>query len=134
MIKESSREDHVGKVFKFRCVENKGNYFLVKTVLSEKKNKIAILPKCLVSSFGISLPLGSLEFTFDGLILEHSSGIPVIAVKYEMIHCLESIPSKPKHLEKAQTHVGFVSQVCEKLGVTVRFFNGVQAQVAVKDL
>jgi hypothetical protein len=126
MMSESSREDHIGKVFKFRCVENKGNYFVVKTVLSEKKNKIAILPKSLVSSFGISLPLSSTQFTFDGLILEHTSGIPVIAVKYEMIHSLESIPSKKKHLEKCQTHVGFVSQVDEKLGVTVRFFNGVE--------
>lgn len=32
------------------------------------------------------------------------------------------------------TRVGFVSKVSEKFGVTVRFLNGVIAQVAIKDL
>lgn len=99
MIKESKKEEHVGQVFQFRCVENKGSYFVAKTVLAEKKNKIAILPKCLVSSFGITLPLSQPQFTFEGLVLEHVSGIPVIALKPELIHCVDQIPQTKAQID-----------------------------------
>lgn len=48
-------------------VENKRKYYVLKTIL-EKKEKIAILPKPLASSFGVTLPLEDADFSFKGFV------------------------------------------------------------------
>ena len=54
--KHRGSESNVGKVYNFRVCESKENYYVAKTI-DEKKQKVAILPKCVVSSFDIALPL-----------------------------------------------------------------------------
>jgi len=130
--KESSKEDLVGQSLSLRCVETKAGYFVVKTS-SEKRAKFGVVPKCLVSSFGINLPLNDASFVFNGVVIEHAYGVPVIAAKPELASLAKKVTTKDD-LESASTHVGFVGKVCEKLGVTVQFFNGVSIQVPVKDL
>jgi hypothetical protein len=67
------------------------------------------------------------------VIIEHHYGIPVIALKPELASIDTKVTTKDA-LESATTLVGFVGKVCDKLGVTVRFFNGITVQVSVKDL
>lgn len=54
-------------------------------------------------------------------------------MKPELASLAKKVTTKDD-LESASTHVGFVGKVCEKLGVTVQFFNGISIQVPVKDL
>lgn len=130
LLKESNKEELVGQIMQWRCVETKANYLIVKT--SDKRPKIAILPKCLISSFGITLPIADSTFSFDGLVIEQLQGLPVIAVKPELERDMK-IRTK-ESLETANSSVGYICKTSDTLGVTVRFFNGVTVQVAVKDL
>ena len=66
--KASQSENLVGRVFTFRVTEAKENYYVVKTI-EDKKTKVAILPKCLVSSFGVVLPLEESDFSFKAIVL-----------------------------------------------------------------
>ena len=114
----------------FRCIGAKAGYIIVKT--SDKKSKIGILPKCLLSSFGITLPINDPTATFEGIVIQHVEDIPVVAVKYELTRA--PVQTTKEDLDKSTTHVGFVGKVCEKLGVTVNFFNGLSIQVPIKDV
>lgn len=82
-VKESAKEELVGLTLNLRCLETKAGYYVVKTSI-EKRAKIGVVPKCLVSSFGINLPLNEASFLFDGVVIEHVFGLPVIAVKPEL--------------------------------------------------
>jgi hypothetical protein len=82
MLKESAKDESVGRTFTLRCVETKTGYYVVKT--SDKKVKFGIVPKCLLSSFGINLSLNDASFVFQGVVIEHLQGIPVIAAKPEL--------------------------------------------------
>ena len=82
--KASNAESNVGKVLSFRVCESKPNYYIAKTI-DEKKPKVAILPKCLVSSFDIVMPLDQANFSFEAIVLEINEGLPVIAFKPELI-------------------------------------------------
>jgi predicted RNA-binding protein with RPS1 domain len=54
LLKNSA--DSVGKVITFIVIEQRQNFYVIKSVL-EKKQKFAVLPKPLSSAFGVSLPL-----------------------------------------------------------------------------
>ena len=62
-LKASQSDTLVGRVFTFRVSEAKENFYIVKTI-EDKKVKIGIMPKCLVSSFGVILPLEESDFSF----------------------------------------------------------------------
>ena len=72
----------------------------------------------MVSSFGINLSLNDASFVFEGVVIEHVHGIPVIAAKPELSLIATKVTSKDD-MEAGTTHVGFISNVNEKLGVTV---------------
>lgn len=84
MLKESAKESLIGQTLTFRCVGTKAGYHVVKT--GDKKAKVGILPKCLLGSFGITLPMNDPTVTMEGIVVEHLEGIPVIAVKHELTH------------------------------------------------
>lgn len=69
MVKNSSDPNLVGTLLMFRVTdEQHEHFFMLKS--TEKSPKIAVLPKCSISSFGVNLPLDNPEFTFEGLIVE----------------------------------------------------------------
>ena len=70
-------QDCQGKVFNFKVVDTKANYYVVKTV-AEKKSKFGVMPKAMSSSFGISLPFDDSEFTFSGFVFTIHNSLPVI--------------------------------------------------------
>ena len=75
MIKSSKEQALVGKVFHFRIIDcsDERSFYIAKSTDAEKKSKnfLALVPKCLVSSFSdfLSLPI-STDTTFRGLVLE----------------------------------------------------------------
>jgi hypothetical protein len=82
----------------WRCVEVKANFLIAKT--TDKRPKLSLIPKCLISSFGLSLPMSDPTFSFDGIVLEHQHGIPIVAVKPELELCKNLIARTNSDLEQ----------------------------------
>ena len=90
------------------------------------------MPKCLVSSFGVILPLEESDFSFKAIVLQVHEGLPVVALKPELIDLKDDLTFEgPDSLKSC---IGVVDKVSNKLGVTVRFSKGVTKLVSVKDL
>ena len=90
------------------------------------------MPRCLVSSFGVVLPLEESDFSFKAIVLQMHEGLPVVALKPELIELKEDLIFEgPDSLKSC---IGIVDKVNDKLGVTVRFSKGVTKLVSVKDL
>ena len=54
----------------YKVCESRSQYHIVKT-LDAKKPRVAILPKCLASSFGIARPFDQRNFTFEAVTIGH---------------------------------------------------------------
>ena len=90
------------------------------------------MPKCLVSSFGVVLPLEESDFSFKAIVLQMHEGLPILALKPELIELKEDMTFEgPDSLKSC---IGIVEKVNDKLGVTVRFSKGVTKLVSMKDL
>ena len=90
------------------------------------------MPKCLVSSFGVVLPLEESDFNFKAIVLQMHEGLPILALKPELIELKEDMTFEgPDSLKSC---IGIVDKVNDKLGVTVRFSKGVSKLISVKDL
>ena len=90
------------------------------------------MPKCLVSSFGVILPLEESDFSFKAIVLQVHEDLPVVALKPELIDLEDDLTFEgPDSLKSC---IGVVDKVSDKLGVTVRFSKGVTKLVSVKDL
>ena len=118
-------------MFSFRVCESKLNFFVVKTI-NEKKQKVAILPKCIVSSFDIALPLDQADFSFEAIVLQINEGFPVIAFKPELIDLKDELAFNEQ--TSGASSIGIVDKVSEKYGVTVRYSKGESKLISVKDL
>ena len=99
MAKASKSHDLIGEVKTFRIVDDDSNgpYFVVKSVDSTKKSKniVAILPKCLVSSYTEAQAAEFLGETFEGLVLEiYNDSVPIISAQPELIALKNEIPTK----------------------------------------
>lgn len=127
----------------FRLVDEDANtpYFVVKSVDSAKKSKniVAILPKCLLSSFSETSSPQALGETFEGLVLEiYRDLIPIISTQPELIALKDEIPTKQSLEEKmasGSTFIGYVNGIVGQSGhVSVRFLDGAAKSIKVKDL
>ena len=106
---------------KFKIAETRATYYVLKSVL-EKKAKLGVLPKPLSNYFGISLPIDSPDFTFDGYVFDSISGVPVVSLNSTLDKNKELIPTKTEDLSNGtKLFLGLVDCVDEKLGVTLRF-------------
>ena len=134
-MKASSDKNLVGTLLSFRVTEElHDNFYILKTI-EPKQQKIAVLPKCLASSFGLALPMDKIEFKFEGLVVEFVHNIPIVAFKPELAGLKHEIPTGLTEFTGGKSiFAGFVDSVNEKLGVRVRFLNGVTKLVSVKDL
>ena len=54
----------------YKVCESRSHYHILKT-LDTKKPKVAILPKCLASSFGITRPFEQRDYIFEAVIIAH---------------------------------------------------------------
>jgi len=101
LLKASREPALVGEVFTFRLLETdpEASFFMVKSLDASKKSKnfIALLPKCLLTSFGDFFK-PSLEGTeFKGLVLEiFRDSLPVVSIQSELIQLAADIPCNPK--------------------------------------
>jgi len=84
-------------VFSFKVVESRSDYLVLKTVL-EKKAKFAVMPKPLLTNFGISLPIDSPDFTFNGYVFELFNGIPIVSTNSTLSKFSDQIPKKTEDL------------------------------------
>ena len=77
-------------VIKYKVCESHANYYIVKA-LSKTKPSVAILPKCLSSSFGIALPFENKDFSFEAMTIgvltseDDNSSMAIICAKPELI-------------------------------------------------
>ena len=143
MAKASRSQDLVGQVHKFRLVAS-GNedkkYFLLKSTDAVKKSKnfVAVLPRCLVPA-GVSLKESQ---EVEGLVLQMIGGggsqqVPLVSVQRELVLLKDEIfkGSAEEQMTPGQTFVGVVNGLVGKAGqVGVRFLNGIQRTMKVKDL
>lgn len=67
-LKKYSKEIKNNPVLTWRVVEDKGSFYLLKTVESSKQ-KFGVLPKCLANSFGIARQFHQADFTFEGVVI-----------------------------------------------------------------
>lgn len=56
------------EVARYRVCEARTNYYILKSV-NPRKQRVAILPKCLATSFGIALPYDHKDFTFEAMTI-----------------------------------------------------------------
>jgi len=117
-------------------------YHIVKSTDAAKKSKnfLALLPKCLITNHpqAVSQSLSD-ELTYEGIVLDllHAQ-IPVISLQPELIALKDDIlrqASSTEQLSQGATYVGVVNGVVGKAGLlSVRFMNGIQKTIKVKDL
>jgi len=125
------------EVATYRVCESRANYHVLKTVNS-KKATIALLPKCLATSFGIALPFDLKEFSFEALTIamkqenDSDSAIPIVCAKPELIALKEEFTFSADTV--GTSFIGLVESVSAKTGVTLRFSNGVTKLVAMRDI
>jgi hypothetical protein len=118
MIKPSKDSSLVGQVFNFRLLESPEDetrgFYLVKSLDASKKSKnfIGLLPKCLVSSFGLFLNQNmNSSLRFSGLVLEtYRDSLPMVSIQPDLIASVSDIPCNPKEeeliLTGGQTFIG----------------------------
>lgn len=109
--------------------ESRSNYYIVKT-LNQKKPSVAILPKCLATSFGIALPFDQKDFSFDAITISKDGEFPLVCAKPELISLKEEFTFS----DTGRSFVGIVEKVSSKLGVTLRFSGGLTKVIAMKDV
>jgi len=126
MIKSSKDSSLVGKVHKFRVIDcsEELNFYIAKSTDAEKKSKnfLALVPKCLVSSFSdfLTMPI-STETHFSGLVLEiFRDSLPIVSMQPELIELRKEVPSRvqmsSEKLNPGATFVGVVNGLVGKAG------------------
>ena len=88
---------------------------------------MAILPKSLSSHH---------EEEFKGIVIDiHKSSIALVSSQEELIALKDEILSGDKELTSGDTYIGVINGIIGKAGhVSVRFLNGIQKLIKVKDL
>ena len=126
----------VMEIAKYKVCETQANYYIVKGTNS-KKPCVALMPKCLSSSFGIALPFDNKDFSFEAMTIgiltseDDNTSIAVICAKPELIALKEEFV----YSENGRSMVGIVENVSAKTGITLRFSNnGVTKLVALRDM
>ena len=118
----------------YRVCESRSTYYIVKSV-SSKKPRIAVLPKCLSTSFGIALPYDSKEFSFEAMTIgvktEESATLAIVCARPELIALKEEFNYSDS---SSGSCVAIVEAVSAKTGITVRFNNAVTKLVALRDV
>ena len=117
----------------YKVCESHSQYHIVKT-LETKKPRIAILPKCLATSFGISRPFDQREYTFEAVTVGHLSHeekeIAIVCAKPDLISLKEELSFS----DSGTSFVAIVESVSAKTGVTLRFSTGLTKVVALRDI
>ena len=122
-------------VVTYRVCESFQNFYIVKS-LNSKKPAVAILPKCLLTSFGVARPFEMKDFSFEAVTIAHKSlddadySLAVVCAKPELL-CLKE---EFKFTESERSFVALVESVSSKQGVSLRFASGVTKQVALRDI
>lgn len=119
----------LGEVNTYRMCESKQAYYLVKT-LNSKKPQVAVLPKCLASTFGISLPFDQKDFSFEAITIAKDGDFPLVCAKPELIALKEEFTFS----DDGRSFVAIVENVSTKYGVTLRFSGGITKLVSLKDV
>jgi hypothetical protein len=129
-------------VFRFRIIDcsEERTFYIAKSTDAERKSKnfIALIPKCLVSSFSdfLSVPINT-ETTFRGLVLEiFKDQVPVVSVQPELIELKSQVPTKAQldNFSSGTSFIGLVNGISINGQVSIRFFDGVCRSIKVKDL
>ena len=89
----------------------------------DKKEKVAILPRPLASSFGLAMPFDDAEFTFNGYVFAfHQDQLPVCSFNSTLEDFKsQSAPSKRDLKSENRVFLGLVDSVDAKAGVSIRF-------------
>ena len=110
--KKSSAPPSVLDVIKYKVCESRANFYIVKS-LSSKKPTVAVLPRCLSSSFGIALPFEDKDFSFEAMTIGVYSGegdtgsLAIVSAKPELIALKEEFV----YSESARSMVALVESV-----------------------
>lgn len=124
-------------VVKYKVCESKANFYVVKS-LNSKKPSIAVLPKCLATSFAIAQPYENKDFSFEAMTFsvfnseqDNGGSIAIVCAKPELIALKEEFT----YQESARSMVALVESISAKTGITLRFCNnGLTKLVALRDI
>ena len=115
-------------VTKYKVCESRNNLYIVKS-LKSKRPCVAILPKCLASSFNIVLPFEDKDFSFEAMTIavyssekeQESNGarMAIVCTKPELIALKEEFV----FAENERSMVALVENINAKTGITLRFSN-----------
>ena len=106
----------LGKTFTWKVAEIRSNYSILKTVL-EKKAKIAILPKPMMSMFGLSLPTDMEDFTMEGFCFQEVNKIPVVTFNPMVSKLQNLIASQQSDFIPNKASLGFIESISATLGL-----------------
>lgn len=133
------------EVAQYKVCESRSTYHILKT-LDAKKPKIAILPKCLATSFGIARPFDQKDHVFEALTIAHwspkgsedegdgSVQIAVVCAKPELISLKEEFRYVGGEGSGRTSFVALVESVSAANGVTLRFSGGITKLIALRDV
>lgn len=128
-VLKNSGSTILNEVTTYRVCESRSNYYVVKT-LNQKKPSVAVMPKCLASSFGIALPFDQKDFSFEAITICKAQDFPIVSAKPELI----SLKEEFTFADSGRSFVAIVENVSGKYGVTLRFSNGLTKLIALKDV
>jgi len=127
-----SRPSKALEVETYKVCESRNQYHIVKTM--GMKPRVAILPKCLATSFGIARPFDQRDYTFEAVTIGHQqhddSEIAIVCAKPELITLKEEF----KFSDSGRSFVAIIESVSAKAGVILRFSSGMTKLVSLRDI